>query len=198
MTRTVAVIRLAVALLMVAAVGREMLNEVQAGTFVPWDFFGYFTIQACLIGATALAAAALTGQDAPAWVEYLRACAAVYLVITVTVYWVMLAPIDTDVTRWSNLVNHGVSGAALLVDWLLVGPRRPLPLGRLWVVLVYPVAWVAVALVRGATDGWVPYPFLDPVEGYAAVAVTVAGIVIAMLAIGAVLFRTPPWRAVGA
>ena len=25
-------------------------------------------------------------------------------------------------------------------------------------------------LIRGATDGWVPYPFLDPATGYGSVA----------------------------
>ena len=36
-------------------------------------------------------------------------------------------------------------------------------------------------LVRGATDGWVPYPFLDPRNGYGVVAVYCAGITIAVL-----------------
>ena len=31
--------------------------------------------------------------------------------------------------------------------------------------------WLGVILVRGATDGWVPYPFLDPATGYGKVAV---------------------------
>ncbi|WP_062311399.1 Pr6Pr family membrane protein [Demequina rhizosphaerae] len=195
MTRTVAGLRVAVALLMLSAVTRNVVDHLQDGDFVAWDFFGYFTIQSNLIGATALmVSAAYTLRERPAWVEYLRACAAVYLLIVVSVYWPLLSPIDEDIARWTNIVVHGVSCVAVVGDWLLAGPRRPLPLARLWVVMVYPLVWATVTLIRGATDGWVPYPFLDPVNGYAAVAVVIAGIVVAGLAVGAVLFRATRWR----
>ena len=35
----------------------------------------------------------------------------------------------------------------------------------MWLHVLYPVVWIAVVLVRGATDGWVPYPFLNPEQG---------------------------------
>ena len=45
---------------------------------------------------------------------------------------------------------------------------------------------MAVTLVRGAIDGWYPYPFLDPANGgYASVAIYVVGIFVGFLAIGA-------------
>ena len=69
------------------------------------------------------------------------------------------------------------------IDWLLFGDRRRLALKRLWVILVYPIVWLIVVLVRGATDGWVPYPFLAPANGYGSVAVYC---VIIALVIGAV------------
>jgi len=201
MTRSVTVAvtaaRLAVAALMLAAVTRLLLDGVEAGTFVVWNFFGFFTIQNNLIGVAALvAAAAFARRTAPAWVEYLRVCAAIYLGIVVTVYWTLLAPLEDDVTHWTNLVVHGLSGVALLADWLLVGPRHPLPLGRLWVVILYPSLWVTVVLIRGATDGWFPYPFLDPANGYGSIAVVVAGIIAAGLAVGAALFRATGLRVV--
>jgi hypothetical protein len=43
--------------------------------------------------------------------------------------------------------------------------------GGSWVSLIYPVLWVVVVLICGATDGWVPYPFLDPATGYGSVAI---------------------------
>ena len=49
---------------------------------------------------------------------------------------------------------------------------------RLWVSLVYPMVWIVVVLIRGATDGWVPYPFLNPDTGYALVFTYVAGIAV--------------------
>lgn len=93
---------------------------------------------------------------------------------------------------------HGISCAILLADWLLEGPRGRHPLRHVWVVLLYPSVWVTVALVRGATDGWIPYPLFDPKDGYAPVAVVVGGIVVIGVAIGAVLFRITRWRVVQA
>ncbi len=61
-------------------------------------------------------------------------------------------------------------------------------MNRLWVVLMYPLVWLVVVLVRGATDGWVPYPFLDPAHGYAAVAITCIGIFAAFLLVGSLVF----------
>jgi hypothetical protein len=38
-------------------------------------------------------------------------------------------------------------------------------------MLIYPLIWLVVVLIRGAAEGWVPYPFLDPANGYGTVAV---------------------------
>ena len=53
-----------------------------------------------------------------------------------------------------------------------------------------------MVLIRGATDGWFPYPFLDPAKGYASIAVVVAGIFVAGVVIGGLLFSATRWRRV--
>ena len=54
-------------------------------------------------------------------------------------------------------------------------------------LLVYPALWIGVVLARGATDGWVPYPFLDPKHGYGAVAAICAVLAAGFVLIGLVL-----------
>ncbi|MCC4250171.1 MULTISPECIES: Pr6Pr family membrane protein [Microbacterium] len=76
----------------------------------------------------------------------------------------------------------------VLVDWLIVGDRRLLPWGQLWLVLLYPLAWLTVVLMRGATDGWVPYGFLLPERGALSLAGHSIGLVIALLAAGVVVW----------
>ena len=59
-----------------------------------------------------------------------------------------------------------------MLDWIVDPPTDRLSLrdGLLW--LVFPLVWTALTLVRGAVDGWYPYPFLDPANGgYGQVAV---------------------------
>lgn len=198
-SRTVAwtVGRTVAAALLILAVGGSLQISVGTGVFNPFNFFGYFTIQNNLIGAAALLIAAhFTGRARPAWVEYLRASAAVYLGIVVTVYWMLLAPLEKTVWEWTNLLLHLASGIFLLLDWLLEGPRTQLPWKRVWIVLAYPVAWLVVVLIRGATDGWFPYPFLDPANGYGSIAVVILMIVVAGLAVGSLLFQLTRWRVV--
>ena len=65
---------------------------------------------------------------------------------------------------------------------------------KVWLVLIYPVLWATVVLIRGATDGWFPYPFLDPAKGYGSIAVVVAGIFVAGLVVGGLLFSATRWR----
>ena len=74
------------------------------------------------------------------------------------------------------------------LDWILVADRQALPWKRLWLVVVYPLVWAAVVLVRGATDGWVPYPFLDPSLGYGSIAVTVLLILVAVIVVAAAVW----------
>ena len=197
MNRPWTLLRLAVAALMLAAVVRDLTDAIDTGTFVFWNFFGYFTIQTNLIGiATLLIAARFTARARPDWVEFLRAGAALYLIIVVTVFWVLLAPTSDTLWTWNNLVLHGLSGAALLADWLIEGPRSHLPIRRVWVLLLYPTVWLIVVLIRGANDGWFPYPFLDPAKGYASIAVVIVGIFVAGLVVGSALFRLTSWRVV--
>jgi hypothetical protein len=167
---------LAAALVVVAVVA----TLVSTPSVVLVNFFGYFTVQGNLIGAAVavVGAVRLLRGAAPtaAWMV-VRWCAATYLVVVGVVYWALLAPLGAAggvPVPWANLVLHALMPLLALVD-LLLGPDRLRPSLRLLpLVLGYPLIWTAVVLVRGATDGWVPYPFLDPGQGYGVLAAWLA------------------------
>lgn len=187
--------RILAALGIMAAVAASGLPSMTDGTFRFFNTYGFFTNQTNAIAAAALVVAAIyTRSPRPDWVELLRASAAVYLTVVTIVYWLLLAPFHHPAVPWANVILHLGSGIVLVADWLIAGPRRTLPLGRMWVVLVYPALWLVVILMRGITDGWVPYPFLDPSNGYA----YIATICLVMVSVGALLsavyFRAPRWR----
>ncbi len=198
MTTVVRAWRLLGAALIVAALVANIVKHVREGDFALFDTLGYFSQQTNILAAALLLTLVpRTGRPRPAWLEYARASVAMYLVIVTVVFWTLLGGFEPeDPYPWSTVTMHGASCALLLVDWLVEGPRTEHPIRRVWTVLLYPVVWVGVALVRGATDGWVPYPFMDPADGYAPVAAVVGGIVVIGLAIGAVLFRLTRWRVV--
>jgi hypothetical protein len=50
--------------------------------------------------------------------------------------------------------------------------------------VIYPLAWTVLTVIRGALDGWYPYPFGDPANGgYGAVVTTTVGIVVGFFVI---------------
>lgn len=179
-------LRLIMAIAILIAVVAQLNAVLRAGTFMFWNFFGYFTIQSNLIAAAALLVAVVVGvrrrrSAGSDWVVLLRAAATVYMGVTGVVYNTLLAGGQTDIAfnlQWSNDVLHKIGPVYMILDWLLFSDRGRLTMSRIWVFLVYPLVWTAVILGRGATDGFVPYPFLDPRQGYGVVALYCVGVAV--------------------
>ena len=192
-----AALRIVVALLVAAAITATALAVAPVN---PFNFFGFFTVQSNVLGAVvAVVGAVRLLRGTPpttAWVV-VRWCAGTYLVVVGVVFWTLLAPLNATggiPLPWANLVLHTVAPVAALVDLVLAPDRLRPPLRLLPVVLAYPLVWTAVVLVRGATDGWVPYPFLSPAQGYgvvAAWAVLVAGVFTGAAALLRLVLRSP-------
>jgi hypothetical protein len=87
-------------------------------------------------------------------------------VITGLVYNVLLRNIPGDGSyeppRWCNEVMHVWVPIFILLDWLLAPGRARVPWKRLWLVVSFPLAWLAFTMIRGAITLWYPYPFLEP------------------------------------
>ena len=119
----------------------------------------------------------MTGRKQSSILQLARGCATTYMILTGAIYNVLLAGQAGGVAlAWANSVVHSVLPLYAVLDWTLFNDRRPLAWKRLGVSLIYPMVWVVVVLIRGATDGWVPYPFLDPNTGYGLVSAYVLGI----------------------
>ncbi len=193
------VVRFAVGTLVAAAVAATLIDTVaRTGAVNPFNFFGYFTVQSNLLLAAVLLLSGLPlrGPWAVA-LPYARAAVTVYVVIVGLVYATLLAPLGQAggvPVPWANTVLHIVTPIYVVLDWALVPDRPPLDWRRIWVILLYPAVWVAVVLIRGASDGWVPYPFLAPTQGYVVVAVYCLVIFAIALAIGALAWWVTRWR----
>jgi hypothetical protein len=153
----------------------------------PFNFFGFFTMQSNILTIFVLILAgyhSFLGRLQSPGFQLARASVTTYIVIVGIVYNTLLAGLEGGVSlAWANWVLHVALPIYMFIDWMLVGDRSAQPWKKIWVVLIYPAVWIAVVLVRGATDGWVPYPFLDPQLGYGVVALYCLGI---LIAIGAV------------
>ena len=181
-------LRLVAVIAVVAAILAQWLVSSKLPSYNFFNFFGYFTIQSNLIIAVALAVtlvAAARRKRADLAVSVLRGAATVYIATTGIVYNTLLTGANVSASvPWSNDIVHKIIPVYAVLDWLLFSDRARLLLRHVWWFLLYPAVWTTVVLVRGATDGWVPYPFLDPAQGYGVVAIYVVGIAVSITLLG--------------
>lgn len=152
-----------------------------------FDYFGYFTNLTCLLSATILIVVGVfgwRGRGIPRSLHLARGVAVACMIIVALVY-NLVVPGTGSAPAWVSATLHVFFPALLLLDWVLVADRPPLPWQRIWIVLPYPLLWLTVTLIRGASDGWVPYGFLLPEREPAQLTATVAGLLVALLAAAA-------------
>lgn len=128
-----------------------------------------------------LSAVALAAGDRDRFTT-LRAAATVYIFVVGIGFSLLLSNlqgVDLTAVPWDNTVLHYIVPVAMLVDYVLDRPRRRLSFRASLLWLLYPLAYAAYSLIRGAIVGWYPYGFLDPeTNGAAAVAVTILGLIV--------------------
>ena len=85
----------------------------------------------------------------------------------------------------ANLILHYIVPGLALLFWLLFAPKGALKWRDPVLWAIYPLAYFAYALVRGASDGKYPYPFMDvPKVGWTSALTTVAIILVVYLLVG--------------
>lgn len=183
-------LRIAAALLALAALARQLAREIETageatttwGSDVPTavsNYFSYFTVLSGLLSAIAL----LTGAGwmlrtrsendvDPRWLAVLLADASTYMITTGIVYNLLLRgiPSHTATEVWTGETLHVVMPLVMLVDVLFAPRRRALRWGTALLAVVFPLVWGGYTLIRApfitdpATGAsyWYPYPFLDP------------------------------------
>jgi hypothetical protein len=187
--RTLTLVRAGSIILVLAAIVAQAVALANADAFDPTRFFAFFTILSNLIGVAAFGWLIARG-DRPRTrrLELLRGAAVVYLTVTFFVVISLLSGIDVQLQLvWVDVVLHKIFPIIVVADWILDPPTTRLSIrdGLLW--LAFPLAWTGLTLVRGALDGWYPYPFLNPANGgYGQVAVTAVAITVGFLLVSAV------------
>jgi hypothetical protein len=164
--------------------------RIAVGDDNPFDYFGYFTNQTSLLAAGILIATGslmIVGRRVPRVLTLARGILTAYLLVVALVY-NLLVPGTGSAPPWMSFVLHVVFPLLVALDWVLIGDRPRLAWSRLWMLLPYPIVWLVVVLVRGVTDGWVPYGFLLPERGVASLLLHIAGLLAAVIAAGVLVW----------
>ncbi len=193
------VVRAASALLVLAAIVAQMKASADGGAFDPTRFFAYFTIQSNLIGVATFAwLVARPNGPRSRGVELLRAGAAVYLTVTFFVVIFLLSDVPVGLQLvWVDIVLHKIFPIIVVLDWLLDPPRTRLVMRDIGALIVFPLIWTGLTMIRGGVDPahWYPYPFLDPKNGgYGQVLITAVAITIGFVVISAAIIWLGNWR----
>jgi hypothetical protein len=196
-TVVIGVGRVAAGVLVGAVLGYAYALRFAVGDGNPFNFFGYFTNQTSLFASgvlIALGALTIAGRRVPDWLSLLRGIATAYLLVVAVIYNV-LVPGTGSAPAWVSLVLHVIFPILVAFDWLLVGDRPRLRWRHLWLLLPYPVVWLVIVLIRGVTDGWVPYGFLLPERGLVSLLLHIVGLLVAIVVAGIVVWMTSGVRA---
>ena len=166
--RAFAAIRFLFGAVTLTAVGIQLGIHIDHGYSV-LNFFSYFTNLSNIFAAVVLVVESVLtwrGKDlGPAW-ALLRGISVVAMVLVGIVFSALLRDVDLgSLLPWINTWLHYVMPVAVLADWLIQPPRHTIALGRVGIAALFPLAYLAYSLIRGAVVNWYAYPFLNPADG---------------------------------
>lgn len=174
LNRGIAIARVAVATLILAAIGTQFKGSLDDPYKSIVMFWSEFTYQSNLVAAGVL----LTGawflwrdiHPGPWW-DLLRGAMVTCTAMTFVVYMFLVegtsnTPSDGHhyYESWASDTLHKVIPIVILVDWLVLPPVRRIDFRWAFVWALYPLAYCGYSLVRGPIVDWYPYSFLDPAE----------------------------------
>jgi hypothetical protein len=149
----------------------------------------FFTVQSnILAGLSSAQLARNPARDGRVW-RALRLASLLGITVTGIVYSTVLAKIH-EPNGWketfTNDVFHYVVPIAMVVGWLLFGPRPRIDLRTIGLAMLWPVAWFGYTLIHGAISHWYPYPFVDvATHGYGRVLLNAVLVVLVLLVVTA-------------
>src|SRR6201996_6671478 len=184
----------ATALCAAAGVTLSVVSAVQTrghfptGTERAFNTFAFFTIQANLLaGATTLLLAIRLDRSSLLFGTF-RLIGLVAITVTGIVYHVALSGLLAlaGFHQLANQLVHTVVPVLAVAGWLIAGPRGQATARAAWLSPLYPLAWLAFTLIRGAVVHWYPYPFVDVTKlGYAKTALNCFWVSLLFLGLGA-------------
>lgn len=167
-----------------AAVVTEIATLVERGTFNPVNFFSFFTIQNNILISLAffLSALAIAAGKKSRALDVFRTFTTVFIVVVGVGFALLLAGLEGVVLTavpWDNTVLHYIIPVAAGIDFLIDKPKTKLRFAPSLVWLIYPLAYLAYSMVRGAATGWYPYPFLNPASNsLVSITITIVGLIL--------------------
>ena len=164
--------RVLLGLSLLGSVVWQVADRIRVDRFRPFEYFAFFSIDSSIFAGIVVLLSGiwlLQGKAETERQNILRLIVTVSMIIVGVVYHALLgdsavAPEDIgyEWPRIPNLVIHTWAPIAIAIDYLLsIKGAKPKLRKALWVV-VYPLIWLFLSIIRGLADGWWPYWFINP------------------------------------
>ncbi|NCW94998.1 MAG: hypothetical protein EBW72_00605 [Actinobacteria bacterium] len=151
--------RVLLGLALLGSIFWQVADRIRVDRFRPLEYFSFFSIDSSIFAGFVVLFSGLwllQGKTETERQNVLRLVATVSMIIVGVVYHALLgdsavAPEDIgyEWPRIPNLYLISIKGA------------KPKLRKALWVV-VYPLTWLFLSIIRGLADGWWPYWFINP------------------------------------
>lgn len=128
------------------------------------NVFCYFTVQSNLIvGVTSLLLAMRLERSSVVF-RTLRLAGLIGIVVTFIVFHVALAHLQElqGSAAVADFLLHTLDPALAVVGWAAFGPRGQVSVRIAALSVLFPLAWMSLALLRGPIVDFYAYPFADP------------------------------------
>lgn len=195
------VFRLVFAAASLLAIGYQLFAVHIPKGYSVVNFFLYFTNLSNIIISVVFIVSAvrlIRRRDDPSSIQTaVRGAAVVYIAFVGIVFNTLLRDVDLgDLAPWVNVVLHFVLPIAGVLDWILWPPRNRLPARTILWWMIFPAVYAIFSIVRGAIDGFYPYPFFNPGAGggYGAVALYCLVMIVAFLVLALAVWALGNWR----
>lgn len=157
-------------------------------------YFSYFTILTNLFVAL-IVTAPLLPERMGRWLAgpQVKAAGATYIAMVALVYWLLLRRHwnPQGIQAVADMLLHAAVPALYVFYWLAFVEKGSLRWRSAQAWLVYPLAYFAFVLARGALLGAYPYPFVDVNQlGYVQVATNAAAFLTAFAVLGSTVVAT--------
>ena len=164
--------RLLLGISLLGSVLWQVSDRMANNLFRPFEYFAYFSIDSALFAGLVMTLSGLwllQGRDESSRLHTLRLIATVSMIVVGVVYHALLGDAAIDPRdigyQWPvlpNLVIHTYAPIAIVVDYLISIKGYKAKWRKAWWVVAYPLIWLGFSIVRGLSDGWWPYWFINP------------------------------------
>ena len=158
------IIRIVFGVLGISSIALEIITLSSENVFHAVNFFSFFTVISNILASSYLIYFGITNNySVPS--QVFRGVVTLYMLMTGAIFALLLSGLENvrlTAVPWDNTVLHYIMPIVVVLDWLLLPPKKPLKRSVILLWITVPVIYVVYTMIRGAFVNWYPYPFLNP------------------------------------